>query len=278
MRTVALVRNVPSTFADRALRMKAMQISQNKAIQQHAEYCNILRSILGKENIFNVQQRDEEPDSLFVEDTAIVLRPLKRAIILTPGAPERRNESKDVSACLAERLEHFVIQNNNDKETVDGGDVLFTGSSFVIGISKRTSPLGALRLTNFIKQIQPFLKVEMINVPFGLHLKSICSMYGPSCIVVSQKCDRYFLKELNEKSGIQDILLVPEVEAANCLWIPKLETSEHFLVIRKDFPRSNDILLRKAEELKITKVFSCDFSEIGKADGALTCCSIITDL
>jgi dimethylargininase len=275
-KTVALVRDLPKTFAKHAIRSdQAKIISESLAKSQHKRYCDILETILGKGNVVTVPTRNELPDSLFVEDTVVVLRNSKHAIGLNIGVQERRAESMDVWDSLSEKFGFHVHRAKSDKETLDGGDVLFTGSSYIVGLSKRTNVLGAKRFAQIVGQVQPSKNVEFILVPYGLHLKSICSICGPGCVVVAKDVNESFLNNLKAKSNLE-VLLVPDAEAANCLYITRGD-SKH-LILREDYPKSTAIIRAKSLSLGVNEIYECNMSEIAKADGALTCCSILLDV
>ena len=288
-RTVALVRAIPRTFAAQAIRSDPTKIiDQDLAERQHRGYCDILESILGRDNVIHVPTRDSLPDSLFVEDPVVVLRPKPIAIGLTVGASSRELEAEDLWDTLIKKCSVTVHHHGkNPRETLDGGDVLFTGLSYLVGISKRTSVAGAKRFAQLVGELHPSREVNFIKVPHGLHLKSICSMFGPTAVLASPACDESFLNDLKSKLKGMEIIQVPDAEAANCLWIRAFLSSDSkrtqdSLIIRKDFPQSAKMLRARAETMNIIKdenmIYECDMSEIGKADGALTCCSVIFEV
>jgi dimethylargininase len=280
-RTVALVRALPRTFAQNAIRADpSKEINEKIAEEQHNTYCDILRTVLGESNVRQVPTRHELADSLFVEDTVVVLRNTKHAIGIKIGAESRREEAEDVWEVLRSDLGVTVHKEKRQGETLDGGDVLYTGIGYIVGLSKRTSPAGAKRFGQLVHELDPKSSINFIKVPYGLHLKSICSMFGPNAIIVSKQCDSLFMNDLRQKSSGMSLIQVPDSDAANCVWIQQPAVGSavhHSLIIRKDLPQSARILRQTAEELKIERVYECDMSEIAKADGALTCCSVLVD-
>jgi len=74
------------------------------------------------------------PDSVFVEDTAVVLDEL--AVITRPGAESRRPETAAVAAVLAEYRPLVTI---TAPGTMDGGDVLVIGRTAFVGATVRTN-------------------------------------------------------------------------------------------------------------------------------------------
>ena len=84
----------------------------------------------------------ELPDSVFIEDTAIVLDEL--AVITRPGAASRRPETAAVASTLgAFRQLQFLAE----PATLDGGDVLRLGRTLYVGVGSRTNAAGVQQLT-----------------------------------------------------------------------------------------------------------------------------------
>ena len=107
----------------------------------------------------------ELPDSVFVEDTAVVFDEL--AVIARPGAESRRPE---VDAMAAALRPHRPLAFIEAPGTLDGGDVLVTPGRVFVGISGRTNADGARQLAAHVAP----LGFEVIAVPVAgcLHLKS----------------------------------------------------------------------------------------------------------
>ena len=90
-----------------------------------------------------VLEADESsPDCVFVEDPAVVCN--GKALITNPGHPNRKGETTAIKKAL-ENLELEIITMLSHAE-MDGGDVLFTGYEFFVGLSKRTNNEGAIVL------------------------------------------------------------------------------------------------------------------------------------
>ncbi|KAK1803358.1 hypothetical protein P4O66_004021 [Electrophorus voltai] len=73
-----------------------------------------------------------------------------------------------------------IVEMTDETATLDGGDVLFTGAEFFVGLSKRTNRRGAEILADTFKDYA----VSTVPVSHGLHLKSFCSMAGPGLIAI----------------------------------------------------------------------------------------------
>src|SRR4051794_14977224 len=109
------------------------------------------------------------PDSVFVEDTAVVFDEI--AIITRPGAVSRRGEVEAMANALRPHRRLAFIQ---PPGTLDGGDVLVTPGTVFVGISGRTNADAARQLAT---HIAPF-GFETISVPVSgcLHLKSAVTL------------------------------------------------------------------------------------------------------
>lgn len=93
-----------------------------------------------------------------------------------------------------------IVEITNPKATLDGGDVLFTGHEFFVGISNRTNEAGAQALADSF----PEFTVTPIDLPKKtLHLKSCISMAGPDIICVSSSLEaQLILKVSSQKTNI----------------------------------------------------------------------------
>ena len=164
MRPVAVTRAVPESLTDCELtHLRRVPIDITVARAQHGEYERTLAA-LGCE-IVQVPAADELPDSVFVEDTAIVLDEI--AIITRPGAAPRRPETAAVAATLgAFRQLQFL----SEPATLDGGDVLRLGRVLYVGLGTRTNAAGVQQLADFVSPHG--YDVRTVTVDDCLHLKS----------------------------------------------------------------------------------------------------------
>ena len=95
-------------------------INVNRAHAQHQQYIQALRG-LGLD-LISLPEEPDLPDSVFVEDTAIVLDEI--AVLTNPGADSRKPEVDSVSLILAPYRRMLRI---TSPATLDGGDVLTVG-------------------------------------------------------------------------------------------------------------------------------------------------------
>ena len=218
---------------------------------QHAAYEHAL-SELGC-RVQSLPAEPHLPDSVFVEDTAIVLKEL--AIILRPGADSRKAETDSVAKALSafRKLSHIT-----EPGTVDGGDILRIGKILYVGLSGRSNGAGADQIRSILK---PFgYQVIETEVKGCLHLKSAVTQIGDDTLLINSNWvdARIF--------GTYDVIEIDPTEpyAANALWV------NGTVVYPSSFPRTQEKLKKAGIRLKII-----DASELAKAEGALTCCSLI---
>src|SRR3982074_480877 len=94
---IALTRGVPSSIANCQLtHLDRVSIDVKVAREQHEEYERVLEA-LGC-TIVRVATADDLPDSVFVEDIAVVTDEI--AVITRPGAESRRAETAGVVEVL----------------------------------------------------------------------------------------------------------------------------------------------------------------------------------
>jgi dimethylargininase len=137
---IALTRAVPASIADCQLtHIDRVPIDVAVARAQHEEYERALES-LGC-TIVRVATADELPDSVFVEDIAVVTD--ETAVITRPGAESRRAETAGVVEVLRRYRELRFIEAPG---TIDGGDVLRIGDRVFAGLSSRTNREGIRQL------------------------------------------------------------------------------------------------------------------------------------
>lgn len=248
----AIVRAIPNTYQDCiTLSPGKPEINVALARQQHAAYCKTLEELGLK--LIRMEADDGLPDCCFTEDTAIVFGDL--AIITKPGTPSRIAETVEMEKIVTplKKIHHL-----SSPATIDGGDVLKIDHKIFIGISSRTNE-------EAIKQVAAIIHpkgydVIGVKIRDTLHLKSVCTYIGNGCILLAKG-------HMDEKIFSQyDTIIIPEEEAycANCLVV------NGKVLLPKGFPKTKSMI-----EAKGFYVIEMDMSEIEKADGALTCLSII---
>ena len=134
----AIVSDVPDSFAEGAVRQKESvdPIDLEKARRQHGVYVSELKKLVPEVVVIEPDAR--YPDMVFVEDPTVVL--LDKAVVNKIGHPTREGESTKMQETLEEMdIETHQLQKMNPRATLDGGDVLFTGREFIVGLSGRTN-------------------------------------------------------------------------------------------------------------------------------------------
>jgi dimethylargininase len=248
----ALIRSIANTF-QHALTMRPREapIDVERARRQHHEYAAAL-SRAGAE-IVELPADDTFPDGCFVEDCALVADGV--ALITRPGASSRRGEIHAVWRAL----ERFVrIELTSEPATLDGGDCMRAGKRIYVGRSQRTNEAGIAR----VREVFGPLGYDIVAIPLHdvLHLKCVCSPLDQETILLA---DGTLPRELFR--GLR-ILSVPANEecAANAVAIGRtaLVAAGHKVTERVVAEHGLDVI-------------PLDTSEIRKADGALTCLSVL---
>uniref|UniRef100_UPI00358F8998 N(G),N(G)-dimethylarginine dimethylaminohydrolase 1-like n=1 Tax=Myxine glutinosa TaxID=7769 RepID=UPI00358F8998 len=267
--THAVVRAVPGSLQHHALRDPgSAPVDLAKAQRQHGVYVGILRQKLGLQ-VIEVPADESFPDSVFVEDVAVVCG--DTVLVTRPGVPSRRAEAAAIQPVL-EELKLRIVEMKDETAMLEGGDVLFTGREFFVGLSQRTNQRGAEILADTFKDFA----VSTVPVTGSLHLKSFCSMGGPDLLVIgSSEHAQKALRTMQQLTDHHyDKLTVPDDFAANCLFV-RPGGKSHALVLRsaEDYPES----IKAFEKLKDYTLIPTSISELSKVNGALTCCSILVN-
>jgi len=252
MGTVAIVRDVGEGLARCELSFVARTpIDLTLARRQHAGYCAALRA-LGCE-LHELAALDDFPDSVFVEDTALVFDEL--AVLTRPGAASRRGEVESVGAALAS---YRPLARIGGEGSIDGGDVLRIGREVYVGRSARSNDEGIGQLQRLL---QPHgYRVHALATRDCLHLKSAVTRVDEDSVLVQPRwLDPAPFAHLRRIEVDES-----EEHAANAL------LAGSGLVYPDCFPRTRERLERAG--IAVTTV---DVSELQKAEGAVTCCSVL---
>ncbi|XP_032884990.1 N(G),N(G)-dimethylarginine dimethylaminohydrolase 1 isoform X1 [Amblyraja radiata] len=264
----ALVRGIPESLAGGALRRsgEGSGVDTARAREEHRLYVKALRVQLGL--VVTELPADEAlPDCVFVEDAAVVCG--GTALIARPGAPSRRGEVTAIKKVLSD-LGLKIVEMTDETATLDGGDILFTGKEFFVGLSERTNQRGAEILANVFKDYA----VSKVSVSGALHLKSFCTMAGPELIAIgsSDQAQKTLMNMQEMSEHRYEKLTLPDDMAANCVYL-NIPTKGHVLLHRtaEEFPDS----AKEFGKLKDYLLIPVCNTELAKVDGGLTCCSIL---
>ena len=229
------------------------EIDMAKAARQHEAYEALLEE-LGL-RVISLAAEAELPDSMFVEDTAVVVDEV--AVMTRMGADSRREEV----ASVAEALAPFrPLRWLREPATLEGGDVMRAGSIFFTGRSKRTNAAGIAQLTSELG-LHGY-SVRAVEVRGCLHLKSACCYLGNGTILANRAwIDTAPLHEFEILDVAQD-----EPWSANVLSVGDT------VVIAASSPGTARILQKAGYNVRTLAI-----SELMKAEAGLTCSSLIFD-
>jgi dimethylargininase len=249
---IAITRDVsPSIGRCELTYLPRVAIDYRRAAAQHERYRQSLAS-LGCRTL-SLPAEPALPDAVFVEDAALVLDEI--AIITRPGVDSRRPEAASIERALQEHrpLAHILAPG-----TLEGGDILRVGKAIYVGLSGRSNAAGIEQL----RAIATPHGYTVQGVPMSgcLHLKSAVTQVAPGTLLLnsawldSATFAGYTLLEVDPA----------EPFAANAL------LAGTGLIYPASFPRTARLLAGRG--IAITTV---DVSELQKAEGAVTCCSLV---
>lgn len=249
---IALTREISAAIESCELtHLDRTTIDLARAREQHEVYERTLASLGWK--VQRLSAPDDMPDSVFIEDTALVLDEL--AVITRPGAESRRRETAAVSEALRNYRPLVAILSPG---TLDGGDILTIGKRIFVGVGYRSNEAGVKQL-RAITSSQGYT-VDAVEFEGCLHLKSAATL------------------------AADDVLLV------NPAWVdPAKFGSMRTIEVHPDEPYganavlADDAVIYSAEHVRTLErlekaglnVHAVPASELAKAEGAVTCCSLL---
>lgn len=249
---IAITRRVSTAMARCELsHVERQEIDLDLAARQHADYVDGLCA-LGC-SVIELPEERELADSVFVEDIAIVLDEV--AILTRPGAESRRPESASIEQVLAG---HRPLLRIEAPGTLDGGDVMRIGRTLYVGLSGRSNQAAIGQLRSLLA---PWgYAVQPVAIRDCLHLKSAVTCVAEGLLLVQPDWI-----DVSPFGAFQLMMIDPsEPHAANTLRIGGR------LIYPDCFPRTTALL--RAEGIEVLTV---DVSELQKAEGAVTCCSLV---
>jgi len=258
---IALTRCVPQAINQCELtHLARTPINYARAVAEHNQYEDLLRRFGCR--VERLPDAPELPDSVFVEDTTVVFDDV--AVIARPGAASRQPEVDAMVAALRPYRRLAFIEAPG---TLDGGDVLVTPGRVFVGLSGRTNEEGVRQLG---KHIAPY-GFETIGVPVTgcLHLKSAVTLLGlppeggrPLLLINPQWIDPAPF------AGFDLVEVDPaEPAAANVLRIGAT------VICAAEFPPTR----RRIEAKGLITAF-VPAGELAKAEGGVTCCSVLVTI
>jgi dimethylargininase len=251
---IALTREVSPAIAGCELEFLDRQpIDLALAVEQHRHYQDCLAE-LGL-HVAILAAAPDLPDSVFVEDPAIVLDEI--AVITRMGAVSRRGEHEALARALAPYRDLRSIE---EPGTLEGGDVMRVGKTLYVGYSRRTNIAGIQQLAAMLHPLGYF--VVPVEVRGCLHLKSACCYIGDDTVLANRAW-----MDPDALCGLK-LLDVPAEESrgANALRIADT------VLMPAAFPQTCELLERSG-----FRVRRIDNSELLKAEAGVTCTSLIFD-
>ncbi len=218
------------------------------ALQQHKCYVNALEQAGGM--VEHLPAQDHLPDATFVEDTAIILE--ENALLCPMKEISRKEEVRSTATALGRYRNCVTLP---PPATLDGGDVMVTPEIIFVGLSQRSNPIAAQALASFTAK-----KVVPVTVTKGLHLKSAATFLGNNLIIIDPS--RLETSDLKHFDWIE--VSENDSYAANCLALGST------VLMPAGFPNVRDKI--RAHGLETIEL---EMSEFEKADGSITCLSLI---
>jgi dimethylargininase len=248
----AITRAVSPGLADCELSFIPRQpIDMEKARAQHHAYEDALAK-LGA-HVVSLPAEPELPDSMFVEDPAIVLDDV--AIICSLGTETRRKEAPSLAAALEKYRKLAYVKLPG---LLEGGDVLRVGRKLFSGVTRRSNPEGIRQLA----VIAEHYGYDLTAIPVAgcLHLKSAVTYLGKNTLLGNRAWFDWKRLEGFEWIDVDS----SEPHAGNALAIGDT------VIFPASFPRTKERI-----EAKGFKVLSLDIAELQKAESGLTCSSLL---
>ena len=252
-RMIAITRDVSRSLAACELSfVPRSAIDIDLAATQHHAYQEALQSLGCR--VLALPALEAMPDAVFVEDVALVLDEV--AVMTRPGAESRRAEGASIATVLEDFRPLLRIEAPG---TLDGGDVLRIGRAIFVGQSARSNAAGIAQLRELLAPHG--YTVQGVATRDCLHLKSAVTQVAPDTLLIqpawidAEIFASYRLIEVDPG----------EEHAANALRI-----GEDAVIHPDCFPRTQQRL--RDAGIAVTGV---DVSELQKAEGAVTCCSLV---
>ncbi|XP_063237887.1 N(G),N(G)-dimethylarginine dimethylaminohydrolase 1 isoform X4 [Bacillus rossius redtenbacheri] len=187
-----------------------------------------------------------------------------------------------IRAVLKKELDLPIVEIADDTAKLDGGDVLFTGREFFVGLSEWTNEAGARAVAAAFPEfpctpvkVRPCVEpdgspdLETLQVTESRHLKAMVTMAGPDviCVGAGAAAQDVLMRIKREATFSYQTLTVPEDIAANVLYV------NGTLVHRSpdEVPESCKVFAEKVDFPRRT----LNMSELAKAGSGLTSCCLL---
>ncbi len=251
---LAITRDISPRFSECELtHIDRTSIDVQIAQAQHHGYVQAIKE-LGYA-VLELPAEQDLPDSVFVEDTAIVLPEV--ALITNPGADSRKPETESITRALRPYRELVFIQ---PPGSLDGGDVLVLGKNIYVGMSTRSNKAAVDQMNQLLA---PYgYHTHAVDMHDCLHLKTAVTRVDDKTLLINR---RWVDVEHFEGFDLIDVD-ASEPFAANCLPL------QGGIIYPVAFPLTRAKLEARGHVIKPVVV-----DELAKAEGAVTCCSLIVE-
>lgn len=202
-------------------------------------------------DIIEVEPADDCPDSVFVEDSAVMYGSL--AVLTSPGAESRRGEIVGTARAMSEL--GFRTVSIARPGSLDGGDVLKIGAQVYVGRGGRTNAEGVRQLRAVLDPLGA--AVTAVPMTKALHLKSAVTALPDGTVIGYDPA-------VDNPVFFPRYLSMPEEAGAHVL-----DLGHGRLLMSSAAPESTALI----EDLGYS-VVSVDISEYEKLEGCVTCLSI----
>ncbi|MFL6247362.1 MAG: dimethylarginine dimethylaminohydrolase family protein [Thermoanaerobaculia bacterium] len=244
---IAITRDVSPSIARAELtHLERVPIDYERARVQHEAYRELLAS-LGCE-VISLPGDAAYPDCVFIEDTAVILDDM--AVITRPGAESRRGEVAVVADALAPYRRLVRIE---APATLDGGDVLVLRDRIYVGSSSRTNDAAIAQLRALTGR-----EVIRVDVHGALHLKTAATAVSEDALLITREWI-----DVTPFAGLK-LIDAEEPFGANAVRVGNT------LIYPTAFPRTRAILESHGFDVR-----TVDADELAKAEGGVTCCSLL---
>lgn len=249
---IAITRAVSPALAKCELSYVMRQsIDLARAQEQHHAYEELLEQLGAR--VISLPPEPALPDSMFVEDPALVLDEV--AVIFPLGVESRRAEAASLSLALSafRRLARVVLPG-----TIEGGDILRIERRLYVGATRRTNAEGIRQLKEILQPLG--YRITPVAVTGCLHLKSAVTQIDGDLLLANRA---WFDAAAFRGCEFLDVA-AEEPHGGNALLL------NGTIVFPSSFPRT-----RARIEARGLKVTSIDISELQKAEAGLTCSSLL---
>ena len=247
---VAFVRLPAASLADGiTTHIERVPVDDERADEQWDAYVGALRTEGFR--IVDVDVADDLPDSVFVEDAAVIVG--DTAVITRPGDERRRAETSAVEDAL--RADGYDLRRIEAPGRLDGGDVLQVGSTVYVGRGGRTDGDGIRQLRAILSELGR--TVVTVPVTGALHLKSAVTALPDGTVIGHPS-------SAPDPAVFARFLAVPEPEGAHVVVLDAAT-----VLLAASAPRTAELLADLGY-----RVVTVDIGEFEKLEGCVTCLSV----